>query len=116
MFKVTIEDGSVFQNGALVAYVSSGWANSSCSKRLFLIRSRKGNAEAKSFLKHMLTRMTVEELAAGVALSSPVEFGAYHGWVLPHFKRWVKNGTWSQKDCDTHVRNSAARHAQKLEG
>lgn len=116
MHKVRIEGSSVFQNDKLVATVSSGWGMGVGTNRVFLIRSRKGNSEAKSFLKHMLSRMTVEELAAGVALSSPVDFGAYHGWVLPHFKIWVKKGLMTQAECDKHVANMSAAHAAALEG
>ena len=112
MHKVQIVDGSVFQNGELVATVHSGWGMG--RNREFLIRSRKGDAEAKSFLKHMLARMSVQELAAGVALSSPVAFGAFHGWVMPHFKNWVKKGSMTQEKLDETVSFWAAEHAKKV--
>jgi hypothetical protein len=112
MHKVRFEGGSVLQNGVEVATVHSGWGMG--LNREFLIRARKGNGEAKNFLKFMLSRMTVAELAAGVALSSPVEFGAFHGWQAPHFATWVKNGDMTQEKANESLRYWADSHAKKV--
>ena len=114
MFKVQVTDGAIYQNGVAVATCHGGYLMGIGSGNRFMFRSRKGNSEAISFAKHMFKVLTADEIIAGVAISSPVEFGAFHGWTLPHIKTWVKNGRMAQVDADRHLAHFANQHAQKV--
>ena len=113
-YTVKVIDNIVYQNGVSVATISCGWGMGSCREKKFLIRSRKGNAEAKSFLTHMLKIMTVDELANIVAKTSPATAGAHHGWAMPHLKAWVKKGTITQERLDEIQNYLKEEYSQKM--
>lgn len=111
-YKVSIKDNYVYQDEILVATIVGGWGFGSDMQ--FLVRSRNGTSEAKSFLRHMLKIMTVSELAEIVKKTSPVEAGAHHGWVMPHLKTWVKSGKITQERLNVLQSHHKESYAKKM--